>query len=77
MLEKLGIRNNTLLWFTSDNGPARKMPGDTNGLRGHKQLLYEGGVCVPGMIEWPDVISSNKVSWFPVISSDLLPTVCA
>ena len=38
-------------------------------------MLYEGGVCVPGMIEWPDVISSNKVSWFPVISSDLLPTV--
>ena len=75
MLKKLGIKNNTLLWFTSDNGPARKTPGDTNGLRGHKQLLYEGGVRVPGMIEWPDVISSNKVSWFPVISSDLLPTV--
>jgi len=51
----------------------------TNGLRGHKHLLYEGGVHpvrVPGMIEWPDVINSNKASWFPVISSDLLPTVC-
>ena len=50
-------------------------PGVTNGLRGHKKLLYEGGVCVPGMIEWPEVITSNKVSSFPVVSSDLLPTV--
>ncbi|XP_065903953.1 N-acetylgalactosamine-6-sulfatase-like [Dysidea avara] len=75
LLKELGIRNNTLLWFASDNGPEVNTPGVTNGLRGHKHLLYEGGVRVPGMIEWPDVISSNKVSWFPVISSDLLPTV--
>ena len=47
----------------------------TNGLHGHKRSLYEGGIRVPGMIEWPDVITSNKVSSFPVVSSDLLPTV--
>ena len=75
LLKELDIKNNTLFWFASDNGPAVGSPGVTNGLRGHKALLYEGGVRVPGMIEWPDVITSNKVSSFPVVSSDLLPTV--
>ena len=73
LLNNLGIKNNTLLWFSSDNGP--NSPGVTNGLRGRKHSLYEGGIRVPGMIEWPDVITSNKVSSFPVVSSDLLPTV--
>ena len=73
LLQELGIKNNTLFWFTSDNGPLK--PRSTNGLRGRKSSLYEGGVRVPGIIEWPDVISSNRVSQFPVVSSDLLPTV--
>ena len=75
LLKNLGIKNNTLLWFSSDNGPKRNTPGVTNGLRGWKGSLHEGGIRVPGMIEWPDVITSNKVSSFPVVSSDLLPTV--
>ena len=75
LLDELGIKKNTMLWFSSDNGPKSKSPGMTNGLRGWKGSLYEGGVRVPGMIEWPDVITSNKVSSFPVVSSDLLPTV--
>jgi len=73
LLQVLGIKNNTLFWFTSDNGPSKR--GSTNGLRGGKKSLYEGGVRVPGIIEWPDVISSNRVSQFPVVTSDLLPTV--
>ena len=75
LLKDLGIQNNTLLWFSSDNGPSLRSPGKTNGLRGMKGSLYEGGIRVPGMIEWPDVITSNKVSSFPVVSSDLFPTV--
>ena len=75
LLKDLGIKNNTLLWFSSDNGPKRNSPGATNGLRGSKPSLYEGGIRVPGMIEWPDVITSNNISSFPVVSSDLLPTV--
>ena len=75
LLKDLDIKNNTLLWFSSDNGPTDDSPGTTGGLRGHKHLLYEGGIRVPGMIEWPDVITSNKASSFPVVSSDLLPTV--
>ena len=73
LLQELGIKNNTLFWFTSDNGPLK--PGSTNVLRGKKRSLYEGGVRVPGIIEWPDVITSNRVSQFPVVTSDLLPTV--
>ena len=76
LLLELGIKDNTLLWFSSDNGPEGMSPGKTNGLRGMKTQLFEGGVRVPGIIEWPDVITSNKVSSFPVVSSDLLPTVC-
>ena len=76
LLLQLGIRDNTLLWFSSGNGPDELSPGKTNGLRGAEGSLYEGGIRVPGIIEWPDVITSNKISSLPVVSSDLLPTVC-
>ena len=59
----------------SDNGPAKGTPGSTNGLRGRKGTVYEGGVRVPGIIEWPDMISENRVVHTPIVSSDLLPTV--
>ena len=75
LLEELGIKKNTLFWFTSDNGPEIETSGTTNGLRGKKRELYEGGIRVPGVIEWPSVITSNKVSSFAVVTSDLLPTV--
>ena len=65
----------TLFWFTSDNGPENNTPGVTNGLRGKKGSLYEGEIRVPGVIEWPNVITGNKVSSFPVVTSDLLPTI--
>ena len=75
LLEELDIKKNTLFWFTSDNGPEIDTSGTTNGLRGMKRQLYEGGIRVPGVIEWPSVITSNKVSSFPVVTSDLLPTI--
>ena len=75
LLEELGIKKNTFLWFSSDNGPERGTPGVTNGLRDRKRSVYEGGIRVPAIIEWSDVIKSNKVSWFPIVSSDFLPTV--
>ena len=75
LLEELGIKENTFLWFSSDNGPEHGTPGVTNGLRDRKRSVYEGGIRVPAIIEWPNVIKSNKVSWFPIVSSDFLPTV--
>ena len=46
------------------------------GLRGSKRSLFEGGIRVPGFIEWPAVIKRNHVTDYPVVSSDLFPTVC-
>ena len=76
LLQSYNISENTMLWFTSDNGPEKGTPGSTGGLRGRKRSLYEGGIRVPGIIEWPRAISENRVTDFPVVSSDFLPTVC-
>lgn len=73
-LYDLGIGNNTLIWFTSDNGPVQGI-GSTNGLLGHKGTLYEGGIRVPGIIEWPAVIKQNRQESYPVVTNDFLPTV--
>ena len=70
------VSNNTMFWFTSDNGPAPETPGVTAGFRGLKGSLYEGGIRVPGLLEWPAMIRENCVTDFPVMSSDLLPTAC-
>lgn len=69
------ISDNTMLWFSSDNGPAENCPGSTQGLRGRKGSLYEGGIKVPGIVEWPNFITENHVSRYPVSTSDFVPTV--
>ena len=51
-MEELGVLENTIIVFTSDNGPA--LQGSTNELRGGKYLAYEGGQKVPFMIRWDD-----------------------
>ena len=76
LLKHYNVSNNTMLWFTSDNGPARGQPGSTAGYRGLKGTLYEGGIRLPGLIEWPNMIHKNIKTNFPVMSSDLLPTAC-
>lgn len=75
LLRAHGKSDNTMFWFSSDNGPAEKSPGSTAGLRGRKGTLYEGGIRVPGIVEWPNVIKRNSVSDYPVISSDFFPTI--
>ena len=81
-LDELGVRDNTLLWFNSDNGmtfegiPKEQRQHQYNGgLRGNKSQYYEGGVLVPGIIEWPSVIASPRVSSVPCVTSDILPTL--
>ena len=76
LLVKYNVSDNTMLWFTSDNGPENNTPGVTAGFRGRKRSLYEGGIRLPGLIEWPNMITKNRKTAFPVISSDLLPTAC-
>ena len=75
-LRDLEIADNTLLWFCSDNGGLSKIEPDTvGGLRGHKNTLYEGGLRVPCVIEWPAVISKPRVTRFPSVTMDVFPTI--
>lgn len=79
-LRKLGIADNTMLWFNSDNGgwPNEKEPtnGGNNGpFRGRKGDMYEGGIRVPGLLEWPARIKQPFKTEVPVVTSDIYPTV--
>ena len=76
LLKRYNVSSNTMLWFTSDNGPASGQPGTTAGFRGRKGTIWEGGIRLPGLIEWPNMVKKNIKSDFPVMSSDLLPTAC-
>jgi len=80
LLEELGIAKDTLLVFSSDNGPCGAGGQDflffrsRGGLRGHKRTLYEGGIRVPTIAWWPGTITAGTVSDFPSIFYDWLPT---
>ncbi|WNC73048.1 sulfatase [Thalassotalea psychrophila] len=75
-LEKLGISDNTLVVFTSDNG-GYKMPGNVlNGkLRGYKGEIYEGGLRVPYIFKFPTVIANNQRSNEMIMGIDIYPTL--
>ena len=82
-LRDLGVANNTMLWYTSDNGPEGKVHyqdtyrGSTNGLRGRKRSLFEGGIRVPGILEWPARVEAARATDIPCSTSDYFPTVLA
>ncbi len=78
-LDELKLTDNTVVFFTSDNGPEGdgiKTPGrgSTGGLRGRKRSVYEGGIRVPGIVRWPGVIDPATSSDQPVIGSDIFVT---
>ncbi len=75
-LRELGIADNTLVWFNSDNGGlARNFgPDVVGGLRGGKGTLYEGGLRVPGIVEWPAKIAP-RVTEYPACTMDIFPTL--
>jgi arylsulfatase A-like enzyme len=74
-LKELGVAKNTMLWYTSDNGPENGTPGTTGPYRDRKRSLYEGGVRVPGLLVWPDRIHAPRVVTAPAVTSDYLPTI--
>ena len=82
LLDELKIADNTLVLFTSDNGPHYEgghQPGffDSNGpLKGHKRDLYEGGIRVPLIAYWPGTVKAGKVSDHICAHWDLMPTFC-
>ncbi|MDA2939214.1 sulfatase-like hydrolase/transferase [Acidobacteria bacterium AH-259-A15] len=74
-LKDEGLRENTLLWYCGDNGvPAEASL--TTPFRGRKGQVYEGGVRVPGVIEWPQRIAEPRVTDVNAVTSDMLPTLC-
>ncbi|MCG3180897.1 MAG: Choline-sulfatase [Phycisphaerae bacterium] len=73
-LRRLGIADNTLVWFCSDNG-ANFDARSTGDLRGRKATLWEGGVRVPGIIEWPGRLTRPTVTGLPASTLDIYPTI--
>ena len=75
-LRKLGIAKNTPVWFSSDNGGLPRFdPSTTGGLRGFKGSMYEGGLRVPAVIEWPAGIPTSRITHFPAGAVDMFPTL--
>ncbi len=73
-LKKAQLEENTLVVFTSDNGPTYK--GQTGGLSGGKYCTMEGGHRVPGIFYWPGQIPAAQTSNTLISSMDLLPLFC-
>jgi arylsulfatase A-like enzyme len=78
-LGRLGVAGNTMLWFCSDNGPARqgspRHVGSNGGLSGYKLSIREGGIRVPGLLVWPEVVTKPRTVTAPCVTSDYFPTV--
>lgn len=80
-LKSLGITNNTMIFFCSDNGPARQGSprhiGTAKNLKGYKLSLNEGGIRVPGLMVWPAKITEPRTVTAPCFTSDYFPTILA
>ena len=84
VLDDLELASDTLVIFTSDNGPetlnrypsANRSYGSPGPLRAMKLWLYEGGIRVPGIVRWPARIAAGQTVDEPVASVDFLPTLC-
>lgn len=80
-LRDFGVADNTMLWFASDNGPEGNpgMKGRSQGtagpFRGRKRSLYEGGVRVPGLLEWPAKVDGGGETSVASVTSDYFATV--
>jgi len=82
LLKELGIDDNTVVMFSSDNGPHKEgghMPdffNSSGSLRGHKRALYEGGIRCPMIVRWPGKIKAGTVTNHISAHWDVFPTLC-
>ena len=86
-LKRQGILDNTIIYYQSDNGPSRESRnfldggsdvyygGSSGGFKGHKFSLFEGGIRVPGIISWPEVIPAEQVIDEPIHAMNMFPTL--
>ncbi len=77
VLRELNVADNTLIAFCSDNGPEGKGPGPgvAKPFIGRKRSVREGGVRVPGVIEWPAMIKAGSRTKLAAVTSDFVPTL--
>ncbi len=75
-LKEAGLRDNTLVWYCGDNGTPASAARTGMTLREQKGTMYEGGIRVPGVIEWPSHIRQARTTQFNSVTSDILPTLC-
>jgi arylsulfatase A-like enzyme len=76
LLQELGIEENTIVFFLSDNGgPTPDNASDNRPLRGKKGDFFEGGVRVPFAVQWKGVIPKGTTYDYPIISLDIFGTV--
>lgn len=80
-LKKLNVADDTMVWYCSDNGPARqgspRQLGTAKNLSGYKLSLREGGIRVPGLLVWPDRFPQPKTVDTPCVTTDYFPTILA
>ncbi|MCI0689720.1 MAG: sulfatase-like hydrolase/transferase, partial [Sporichthyaceae bacterium] len=88
-LERQHVRENTLVFFMSDNGPSRQSRNwldgrldpyygaSTGKMKGHKFSLFEGGIRVPAIMSWPARIPAGQVLDELAVAMDIFPTVLA
>ncbi|MFN3166723.1 MAG: arylsulfatase [Phycisphaeraceae bacterium] len=80
LLDELGVADNTIVFFTTDNGASQRFEGtlDSSGpLRGRKRDMHEGGLRTPLIVAWPGRIKPGTTSALPTYSPDVMPTLAA
>ncbi len=73
-LRDMGVADSTLIWYCGDNGGLKDDPNSGGILQGNKGSLFEGGIRVPGIIEWPGGVKPG-VTDFPSSTMDIMPTL--
>ncbi len=85
-IDELGLSDNTVIAFSSDNGPedfdirnaVHSGIGDTGPFRGRKRSIYEGGIRMPFIVRWPGHVPAGRVDDTSIVAGvDWLPTVCS
>ena len=75
-LDETGLRENTLVMFTSDNGGALHAGANNGSWRGSKGSLWEGGIRVPMIASWPGKVEPQTTCDTVSLTMDLFPTIC-